>query len=97
MDTGKPDWTDQQLREMVEARIPRREKNRREAHKARMERIHRHARAIVATGKCPDCGAPLYRNNALAGWWQCEGYPSPGFRHPGFENLPKSNFQTFTE
>jgi hypothetical protein len=54
------------------------------------------ARAIVAKGTCPRCGAPLYRNNALPGWWQCEALPSPGFRHKGFENLPKCSFQIFT-
>ena len=56
-----------------------------------------HAREIVNSGKCPDCGSPLYRNNAMTGWWQCEGYPCQQMRHSGFENLPKCEFQIFIE
>lgn len=29
------------------------------------------AKAVVASGKCPKCGAGLKRNNSLTGWWQC--------------------------
>lgn len=50
---------------------------------------------IVATGKCPCCGTALVRNLALAGWWQCGGYGSPGFRKPGFENVAACSFQVF--
>lgn len=38
-----------------------------EAHRARMAQIHAENAAIVATGKCPDCGAGLHRNNSLGG------------------------------
>ena len=55
------------------------------------------ANAIVATGHCPSCGTGLIRNLALAGWWQCGGYASQGFRRPGFESAPKCDFQIFTE
>ena len=50
--------------------------------------------AIVSTGKCPDCGQALRRNNALTGWWQCSGYGAPGFRVDGAREC---HFQTFTE
>ena len=69
----------------------------RAAHAARMATLHAAAAAIVKTGTCPDCGAPLVRNSAMAGWWQCAGYASMAFRRPGFESLPKCHFQTFTE
>lgn len=65
--------------------------------KAQAERIataKAEAGRIVATGKCPDCGQPLRRNLALAGWWQCSGYGAEGFR--AADSTPCS-FQTFTE
>jgi ssDNA-binding Zn-finger/Zn-ribbon topoisomerase 1 len=62
----------------------------------RRERYLAEAERVVATGKCPLCGNTLYRNLALAGWWQCNGYPSPGFRKPGHENDLKCTFQIFT-
>ena len=53
------------------------------------------ARAIVATGTCPTCGAKLKANLSLAGWWQCEQFGAVGFRkNPA---APSCNFQTFTE
>lgn len=51
--------------------------------------------AIVKTGKCPDCGSGLRRNNSLAGWWQCDQYGSEGFRKD--DSRPSCSFQTFTE
>lgn len=51
--------------------------------------------AIVQTGKCPQCGAPLRRNLALAGWWQCSQYGADGFRKDN--SKPSCSFQTFTE
>ncbi|OPZ63971.1 MAG: hypothetical protein BWY85_01420 [Firmicutes bacterium ADurb.Bin506] len=56
---------------------------------------HAEARAIVATGVCPDCGLPLKRNLSLAGWWQCvrcTDYPAPEYAQ-----YPKCSFQTFTD
>ena len=55
------------------------------------------ARAIVATGVCPDCGARLRRNSALAGWWQCGRFGVDLFREPEYQGDPTCNFQTFTE
>lgn len=66
-------------------------------HSERMKDLRTKACAIVAIGKCPDCGAPLYNNSALAGWWQCAAFPCEAFRRPEHKNLPKCNFQTFTE
>lgn len=70
-------------------------KTSRAAHRAHMEALHQTARAIVATGKCPDCGAGLRRNLSLAGWWQCEQYGAVGFRKDA--SRPACSFQTFTE
>lgn len=50
--------------------------------------------AVVATGKCPECGQALRRNLSLAGWWQCSGFGAEGFRATG---STKCSFQTFTE
>jgi hypothetical protein len=68
-----------------------------QAHKARMAELKAEAGRIVAGGKCPQCGAGLVRNLALAGWWQCGAYGSEGFRRPEFAGLPSCSFQTFTE
>ena len=67
------------------------------AHAARMLHLHTIARGIVATGTCPDCGTPLIRNSALAGWWQCGAYACEAFRAPAYKGLPSCHFQTFTE
>ena len=48
--------------------------------KARLEAIQAGIRAIVAGGKCPDCGSALRRNLSLAGWYQCEQYGAENFR-----------------
>ena len=61
---------------------------------ARRESLLREARIIVERGVCPDCGSRLHRNLALAGWWQCGRYGSPGFQR---EAGPACSFQTFTE
>jgi ribosomal protein L37AE/L43A len=52
-------------------------------------------REIVATGKCPDCGRPIRRNLALAGWWQCSQLGAVGFRADATQ--PSCDWQTFTE
>jgi hypothetical protein len=61
---------------------------------ARIAAALAHGRAVVATGRCPQCGQALRRNLALAGWWQCAGYGAEGFRAAG--STP-CDFQTFTE
>lgn len=50
---------------------------------------------VVASGKCPDCGRPLRRNLALAGWFQCSQFGADGFR--ANSSLPSCSFQCFTE
>jgi len=75
----------------------------RAAHKARMAGLKAAAVAIVATGKCPQCGAPLIRNTSLTGWFQCAAYGAKGFRgglgqnRAEFDALPACSFQTFTD
>lgn len=65
------------------------------AEKARREKAQAEARAVVATGKCPLCAAPLRRNLALTGGWQCSQYGAEGFRRDN--SKPSCSFQTFTE
>lgn len=65
------------------------------AHVARMEALRSAARAIVATGKCPDCGAGIHRNITIAGWWQCDRSGSASFRRDN--TGAHCSFQTFTE
>ena len=72
-------------------------KARRKRDKERLDFLQAEAQKVVATGKCPLCGNPLHRNLALAGWFQCSGYPCFEMRKPGFESLPKCDFQCFTE
>jgi hypothetical protein len=67
----------------------------REAHAARMAAIHAESAAIVATGKCPQCGAALHRNTSLAGWWQCDRSGSGHFRRD--QTGQHCSFQCFTE
>jgi len=65
------------------------------AHKVRMAELHAKARAIVATGKCPQCTRALRRNLALPGWFQCVQFGSEQFRLDPMQ--PACSFQTFTE
>ena len=51
--------------------------------------------AVVASGKCPQCGAGLRRNLALTGWWQCRQYGADGFREDNTK--PHCSWQGFTE
>jgi hypothetical protein len=64
--------------------------------RARAEREAKlaHNQAVVATGKCPQCGSPLRRNLAILGWWQCSQYGAVGFRAD--PDRPACSFQTFT-
>ena len=50
------------------------------------------AHRIVLGGTCPNCGAKLYRNNSLAGWWMCAHRGAVGFQK---EAGPHCEFQTF--
>lgn len=67
----------------------------REEAKARIAMAHAATRAIVATGKCPDCGAPLRCNLSLTGWWQCSQLGAEGFRADS--SKPPCGWQGFTE
>ena len=69
-------------------------KEQREETKRRMDKIHTEAKAIVAVGKCPDCGRALKRNLSMSGWWQCEQYGSKQFRAEPAK--PSCDFQCFT-
>lgn len=53
------------------------------------------AMKIVATGKCPKCGAGIHRNLSLSGWWQCDQYGAETHRKRA--DLPACSWQTFTE
>lgn len=50
--------------------------------------------AIVAKGICPVCTAPLRRNLALTGWFQCSQYGAD--THRADPSKPPCSFQTFT-
>ena len=69
-------------------------KQQRIAEKAKHDARIAEAVAIVATGKCPQCGRPLRRNNSMTGWWQCSQLGAKGFRADA--SKPSCSFQTFT-
>ena len=69
-------------------------KQQRTAEKAERDARIAEAVAIVATGKCPQCGRPLRRNNSMTGWWQCSQLGAEGFRADA--SKPSCSFQTFT-
>lgn len=78
------------------------EKRERRAERKRMaEKLDRalaEARETVSRGTCPRCGRRLYRNSALAGWYQCGAYGSAGFRPAEYANdSGRCSFQCFTE
>lgn len=52
-------------------------------------------RAIVQTGRCPQCGRGLRRNSSLAGWWQCEQLGAE--THRADSTQPPCSWQGFTE
>ena len=64
-------------------------------YKEHMDQVYAAASRIVETGKCPDCGAPLRRNLALCGWWQCSQFGAEGFRADS--SKPQCDYQTFTK
>ena len=61
----------------------------------RIAKAQEETRKIVASGKCPTCGAGLRRNNSINGWWQCEQYGAVGFRKDA--DRPSCDWQGFTE
>lgn len=68
------------------------------ARKAQADRIakaQQDVRDIVEWGKCPLCGSKLRRNQALAGWYQCEQFGADGFRKDS--SKPACSWQGFTE
>lgn len=69
----------------------------REAEQQAAERRRRldAARAIVAAGRCPRCGAPLRRNTSLAGWWMCAQSGAESVRVRPAD--PPCGWQAFTE
>lgn len=75
--------------------ITKEEKTRRAEQMARMNAAREAVRAIVATGKCPDCGRALRRNLSISGWWQCSQLGAVGFRVDA--SAPSCNWQGFTE
>lgn len=64
-------------------------------HNEHMEALYSKARAIVATGTCPDCGADLVHNTASAGWYMCARKGAPGFRKD--PTGASCDFQCFTQ
>lgn len=62
---------------------------------ARIEFLKTEASKVVATGKCPDCGANIHQNLSLAGWFKCDRGGSASFRrdHSGAH----CSWQVFTE
>jgi hypothetical protein len=67
----------------------------RAASEARMAAQRAATTAAVRAGCCPDCGASLRRNSALAGWWQCSQFGAVGFRADS--SRPSCLWQGFTE
>lgn len=61
----------------------------------RIQAAHAATKVVVASGRCPTCGAGLRRNLSLAGWWQCEQLGAEGFRKDA--SKPSCSWQGFTE
>ena len=53
------------------------------------------AKAEVAGGVGPQCGAKIRRNSSMTGWYQCEQLGAVGFRKDASQ--PSCSWQTFTE
>ncbi len=64
-------------------------------HANKMESIHAAVKAVVALGRCPDCGRGLRRNTSMTGWWQCEQNGAEQFRK--FPTEPPCSWQGFTQ
>jgi len=72
-------------------------KAQREAARQRHDTCVAEAKAAVAVGVCPECGARLRRNSSIAGWWQCGRYGVDAWREPEYRGQPSCGFQCFTE
>ena len=62
---------------------------------ARINEARAEVARVVATGKCPQCGATLRNNTSLAGWWQCSQFGAVGFRADSTK--PACDWQGFTK
>lgn len=62
---------------------------------ARIAAIRAETLKIVASAQCPQCGAGLRLNSAIAGWYQCDQYGAEGFRKDS--SKPACSWQGFTE
>lgn len=61
---------------------------------ARIEAAHAETLLVVKSGVCPICGAGLYRNLSISGWWQCRQLGAVGFREDA--SKPSCSWQGFT-
>ena len=80
---------------MMTAAERKQRKAERQASAERMAAAKAATRSVGATGHCPHCGAPLRRNLALTGWWQCSQYGADGWRADN--SKPPCDWQGFTE
>lgn len=62
---------------------------------AKIRAEHEKVRAVVATGKCPECGESLRRNLSMTGWWQCAQLGAEAFRKD--PTKPSCRWQGFTQ
>ena len=80
--------------------LRRRQKEKAQQASARLsehEEIQARNRAILDTGKCPQCGAELVRNSALTGWYQCACYGNADRRKAEYRERPGCSFQMFID
>ena len=62
---------------------------------ARIQKARAETAAVVASGKCPVCGARLRQNLSITGWWQCSQLGAVGFRADALK--PSCSWQGFTQ
>ncbi len=55
------------------------------------KRLRAEGLAILATGKCPECGRQMVRNSSIAGWWQCSQFGAE--THRADPTQPSCNWQ----
>ena len=58
----------------------RQRRQQRQESQARIEKAQAETRAVVASGKCPVCGAGVHKNLSLTGLWKCNRSGSGSFR-----------------
>lgn len=88
---------DTKTRRMQGSTIRAQKRAQRAASAARIAAAKAQASAVVAGGTCPQCGTRLRRNLAITGWWQCGAFGEPDWRAQDLRDLPKCDFQCFTE